>query len=125
MKDSEHKELNDLTSTGDSLGTNLKNLIGSNATNSNPHYNYVEVKYILDRTYDETNGFYSDSKKFEKYAEELAELEMLNNPTNEERQKISDIRRYLSYYDSIDDSYKSGIFYPISKQCDTTVCELH
>ena len=125
LKDSKDKTLNDLTTTGSSLGTNLGNLTGTNATNSNSHYNYIEVKYILDRTYDKTNSFYSDPKRFEEYSKELANIEISSNSTSEAIQKAEELQRYLSYYDNIDELYKSGIFYPISKQCDTSVCEIH
>ncbi len=59
-----------------------------------------------------------------KYKINNSDIEAKENLTISDEKRVNDLRRYLSYYETIDDAYKSGIFYPISKQCDMSQCEI-
>ncbi len=123
LKDAEDEELKDipLWTTG-SFSAHFHNHLGE-ATGK--FAKPISVKYVIDRTYDKTNNFYSNDTTFQLFAIELEILKQTNNPTEEEQNRINELERYLSYYETIDNSYKKGIFYPITKQCETSKCHIH
>ncbi len=84
--------------------------------------NMVKIKYILDRSFDNTNGFYSEEGRKEQLENELAILEEEFAKLKEGdtgytkiRNKIADLERMIGYYTEGNiNKYSNGIFYPLS-----------